>query len=536
MSRPSPLALFVIVTFALCHQGIADIAWLQPDQSGDLATSGVSQCDLFPGTMPAMTRRAAIYCRISQDREGAGLGIARQEADCRALCERRGWQVVGVYPDNDTSAYSGKPREKWLALLEDVRAGLVDAVVCWHVDRLTRSPRELEDVIDLADKHGVELGTVTGEIDLGTPTGRLIARMLGAAARHEAEHKAERQARQRRQAAEAGKLSGGGGRPFGYDDDSVTVRESEAAIVREAARRTLALESLSSICKDFHQRGFVTPAGRPFTPTSLRRMLASARISGRREYRPRKVGETTRPLLGEIVADAVWPGIISDTDSDRLRTLLSEPGRRKTGPTSGGRVYINSGILHCAKPRPDGKPCGWGMVGRPRSGVPRYVCPNVPGTDSCGGTATNAKRTDDHVRDMVLAALASEQFMERLSGVEPAADAELLAEIKADEQELEDLATDFGSRKISRAEWMAARTVFDGRLEFNRARLARITRHSVLRTFVGSYDDMHARWKDKLNDSQRRAVVGAAVHRIDVLPSDPRRKWDPDRFVFDWVA
>lgn len=78
----------------------------------------------------------------------------------------------------------------------------------WHVDRLTRSPRELEDVIDLADRHGVELATVSGEIDLATPTGRMVARMLGAAARHEAEHKAERQKRQRRQAAEAGRIAG----------------------------------------------------------------------------------------------------------------------------------------------------------------------------------------------------------------------------------------------------------------------------------------------------------------------------------------
>ncbi|MEU0482233.1 recombinase family protein [Streptosporangium sp. NPDC006013] len=142
-------------------------------------------------------RRAAIYCRISQDRGGAGLGIARQEADCRALIERKGWTVVDVYPDNDVSAYSGAPRPAWKRLLADIEDGTVDAIACWHVDRLTRSPRELEDVIDLADRRGVELATVTGEIDLVTPTGRLIARMLGAAARHEAEHKAERQKHQR---------------------------------------------------------------------------------------------------------------------------------------------------------------------------------------------------------------------------------------------------------------------------------------------------------------------------------------------------
>jgi resolvase-like protein len=52
---------------------------------------------------------------------------------------------------------------------------------------LTRSPRELEEVIDPHDKRGIVLATVTGEMDLSTPTGRMLARMLGAVARHEAE-------------------------------------------------------------------------------------------------------------------------------------------------------------------------------------------------------------------------------------------------------------------------------------------------------------------------------------------------------------
>jgi len=106
--------------------------------------------------------RAAIYVRISSDRSGAGLGVARQEEDCRALCERLGWTAVLVYCDNDVSAYSGKPRPQWNQLQADIAAGLIDAVACWHVDRLTRSPRELEEVIDLHDKRGVMLATVTG--------------------------------------------------------------------------------------------------------------------------------------------------------------------------------------------------------------------------------------------------------------------------------------------------------------------------------------------------------------------------------------
>ncbi|AYY14371.1 hypothetical protein EF847_18405 [Actinobacteria bacterium YIM 96077] len=59
------------------------------------------------------------------------------------------------------------------------------------VDRLTRSPRELGDVIDLANRHGLDLATCTGEVDPATPAGRMVARILGATARQEAERNAE---------------------------------------------------------------------------------------------------------------------------------------------------------------------------------------------------------------------------------------------------------------------------------------------------------------------------------------------------------
>ncbi|WP_182898445.1 recombinase family protein [Microbispora sp. H10830] len=83
-----------------------------------------------------------MFCRISQDHAGAGRGVARQEADCRALIELRGWDVVDVYSDNDVSAHSGSPRPAWQRRLRDIEAGTVDAIVCWHVDRLVPEPAE----------------------------------------------------------------------------------------------------------------------------------------------------------------------------------------------------------------------------------------------------------------------------------------------------------------------------------------------------------------------------------------------------------
>jgi hypothetical protein len=77
---------------------------------------------------------AAIYCRISHDKTGAGLGVERQKQDCRELAARLGWSVTEVFCDNDLSAYSGKRRPRYQALLEAIRAGRIDAVLTWHTD------------------------------------------------------------------------------------------------------------------------------------------------------------------------------------------------------------------------------------------------------------------------------------------------------------------------------------------------------------------------------------------------------------------
>src|SRR5262245_34843096 len=138
-------------------------------------------------------RRAAIYTRISSDPNDTQLGVRRQEADCREHCRQRGWTVGAVFTDNDTSAYSGKPRKHYDEMLLALKAGEVDAVVAWHPDRLHRAPKELEAFIDLIDATGAAVATVkAGDYDLTTPTGRMTARIVGAVARHESEHKSTR--------------------------------------------------------------------------------------------------------------------------------------------------------------------------------------------------------------------------------------------------------------------------------------------------------------------------------------------------------
>jgi site-specific DNA recombinase len=262
-----------------------------------------------------------IYARISSDREGDQLGVTRQIADCEGLAQLRGCRVMERYVDDDISAWSGARRPQYERMLADLRSGRIRGVLVWHLDRLTRHPRELEAFLDLCDEVDVELlGCVTGDVDLADHGGRLLARMLGGLARYESDHKSERIRRKHLEIAESGGVSGGGSRPYGYEDDKVTIRPAEAAVVAECAKRLLAGEPVRSIVADLNSRGIHAAKGGPWSPQSLRRMLASPRISGQRVYH------------GEILGRAKWPGIISAEDGAAHEQGSSPlPARRPAG-------------------------------------------------------------------------------------------------------------------------------------------------------------------------------------------------------------
>nr|WP_248297602.1 recombinase family protein [Streptomyces sp. S1D4-11] len=105
---------------------------------------------------------------MSGDREGGGLGVKRQEDDCRRLAASLGWKVVEVHVDNDVTAADRRNKRKdYIRMQEDVQSGHIDAVISWHPDRLYRQPAELEDLIIIVEEHKTEIATVkAGDLDL----------------------------------------------------------------------------------------------------------------------------------------------------------------------------------------------------------------------------------------------------------------------------------------------------------------------------------------------------------------------------------
>ncbi|WP_326546095.1 recombinase family protein [Mycolicibacterium sp. ND9-15] len=459
------------------------------------------------------TGRAAIYTRISADASGEALGVQRQEDDARKLCAERGWTVVDVFCDNDRSAHNRrKQRPRYLAMLEAVRAREIDVIVAWHPDRLHRQMRELVPFIDLVNEYGVKVETVTaGAYDLSTPSGRMQAGIVGQVAEYESEHKSER-IRRKLEANAADGLHHGGCRPYGWTNDRKTLDTAEAAVVREAAARVLAGESVKAIARSLNDAGHVTATGRPWRDVTVRDML----------LRPRNAG--LRIHHDEVIGEGKWAPILPVADFHQITAILSNPARR-TNPGRDGRVHLLSVIARCGV-------CGGPITvarSKPYKGEskPIYRC-------RAAHVIRDLASVDDLVTRVIVGRLAQPDAAELLAEPERADEAHAAA-VRV--QELQDRLTDaaeaFAAGAITKAQLTTISAAVRPKLDEAKLAAASPSRAKVLGDLVKSGDPAKV-WA-ALTPQQRRAVVDLLVE-VRILRTTSGPRFDPESVEITWKA
>ena len=466
--------------------------------------------------MATSVRAAAIYARISSDQDGTTLGVQRQLEDCRKLAADLGWHVGDEYVDNDLSAYSGKRRPQYERMLADLADGTRDAVLIYHVDRLTRKPIELEqflDVLTAAKVRHVRF-VAGGDLDIGNGDGLMVLRMLLAVAANESATKSRRVQRKMLQNAEAGLPHGGYRRPFGYDTDKITVLPDEAQTIRTVAERYLAGESLRSLATWLDEQGIATVSGKPWRTPTLRALLASGRIAGLRDHQ------------GQVIGPAVWEAIISEQTRKRILSRMAEQtSSRRRSP----RRYLLSGLLRCHK-------CQHTLYRAAREDVRRYVCSSGPDHGGCGGTFVVAAPVEDLIAQAVLFRLDTPELADALAG-RAAADeqtAELSQALTEDQEQLAELTALYASKSITAREWMEARNPIQARIDRTELAIARATRSDALAGLVGNGEQLRGAWAG-LNLTRQAAIVRAVLDHAVIGPGTRgARAFDPDRVTPLW--
>lgn len=453
----------------------------------------------------------AVYLRMSQDREGREYGVERQEAECRNLAARHGIapESVAVYVDNDISAStrSRKNRPAYASMIDHARAGRVQTILAYSLSRVTRRPREGEDLIELAERDGLQIRTVaSGDPDLTRADGRAMFRTLMAWDAAEAERISERVTLQARQRAEHGRNMGGA-RRLGYSPDGRELVTEEAEAIAWAYVQLLAGASLRSICADWNRRGLVGSKGAAFQPSTVRSVL----------LRPQNGGLAT--YHGAILGASLLPAIVSADVWRQACEILNDPARKVALP---GRPVAGmlAGLLRC--PKCEG-PC-YTRSGNGSRRIPMYACP-----------LGHITRERDFVDGVVTATLMEFLILNRDALRKPVAatSGDAREEAAALRDRLERLQRLFQAGDLDPEDYAAGAKPLRAALTAAEARTVAEAGCPVTAALVGA-EDIPAAW-EALDLDGRRTVLRRLLDSVTMLPG-PRGKRadDPDLITYQW--
>ena len=296
--------------------------------------------------VPAKVRklRCAVYTRKSTDegleKEFNSLDAQRESCEAYIASQRsEGWVLVHDRYDDGGVSGGTLDRPALKRLLADIEAGLIDVIVCYKIDRLSRSLMDFAKLVQAFDEHQVTFVSVTQSFNTTTSMGRLTLNILLSFAQYEREIIGER-VRDKIAASKARGMWMGGPVPLGYDirDRKLVVNETEAAVVRRVFEGFADIGSATQLVPVLRAEGLLTRMGRPFDKGAIYKTL------------------NLRTYLGQVTHQGkVYPGehqaIVSQELWDRVHDIMGESPRVRANQSRRQSPAILRGLIF----GPDGR-------------------------------------------------------------------------------------------------------------------------------------------------------------------------------------
>ncbi|MBI1186272.1 MAG: recombinase family protein [Alphaproteobacteria bacterium] len=297
--------------------------------------------DTMPaGAMPATMRklRCAVYTRKSSeeglDMEFNSLDAQREACEAFIASQRaEGWVLVRDRYDDGGVSGGTLERPALKRLVADIQEGLVDVVVVYKIDRLSRSLVDFTKLVEVFDANNVTFVSVTQSFNTTTSMGRLTLNILLSFAQFEREVIGER-IRDKVAASRKRGMWMGGYVPLGYDvrDRKLLVNDAEAALVRRIFQGFVELESCTRLVQVLRAEGATTKRGRPLTKSDVYRILSN------------------RVYLGEAVhKGTAYPGehdaIVTQQQWDAVHAVLQVSPRVRVNRTRNTTAPLLRGLI-----------------------------------------------------------------------------------------------------------------------------------------------------------------------------------------------
>jgi site-specific DNA recombinase len=335
--------------------------------------------------------RVGVYVRRSTDDEHQPYSIEAQDTRLASyIGSQPGWRQAARFADDASGATTNRPGLQ--RALAAARAGVIDVLLVYRVDRLTRSLRDLVTLLDNLDRAGVVFRSATEPFDTATAMGRMLLQMLGMFAQFERDTIIDRVIAGMERKAAAGKWKGGR-RPFGYQVNPAASTlipcQHEAAVVRLIfglyTRDRLGARSIASTLND---RGHRTTTGGNWSAHQVLRVLSNRIYLGELTFRG-------------ITATGSHPPIIELAAFTEAQQILAARGEDHSKRAANGSDYLLTGLMRCPA-------CGKAMIGTRAHGRSRvyryYTCFTRVRYDAARCSA--ARLDADAVEHAVIAALA----------------------------------------------------------------------------------------------------------------------------------
>ncbi|CDK97864.1 Resolvase [Magnetospirillum gryphiswaldense MSR-1 v2] len=328
------------------------------------------------GTKPIRKLRCAVYTRKSTE-EGLEMefnSLDAQRESCEAYVasqKAEGWVLVPTHYDDGGFSGGTLERPGLRRLLADIETGLVDVVVVYKIDRLSRSLMDFSKLVEVFDRNDVTFVSITQSFNTTTSMGRLTLNILLSFAQFEREVIGER-VRDKVAASRRKGIWMGGPVPFGYRcaDRKLLVVEEEAATVRMIFERFIRIGSATLLVKELAEEG-ITRRGKKLDKGGLYKLLANPLYIGKAVHKGVAYDGEHQPIIDQ----ALWDKVRSITEvSPRVRAnrtrvqtpallkgLIFAPGGRAMTPShtrKKGRLYRYYVTTSIIKEGPEACPIG----------------------------------------------------------------------------------------------------------------------------------------------------------------------------------